>query len=99
MSAEEPTLELVLTHGEQEGEKGIMLDPQHLQAVTLSEIPHTATPYKQLCCDSLGERISQEIEDPVEHFDEKGKFGKDTGVDVVGKARVIGRLDGGEAAT
>lgn len=61
------------------------------------EVPDGAAAPEQVGGDGFGGDVGDEVERPVEHFDEEGEFREDSAVDVVGEAGVVGGADRGEA--
>lgn len=75
-----------------------MFYPQDLQAVLAGEVQHATTPDEELCRYGFSDGVGDEVECPVEHFDQEREFGEDAGVDIIGKSRIVWCLDGGESA-
>lgn len=95
---EEPGLEGGFVDGEEEAQEAGMFEPEDLEAVRLGEVPDGAAAPEQVGGDGFGGDVGDEVERPVEHFDEEGEFREDPAVDVVGEAGVVGGADRGEAA-
>ena len=98
MACEEPLLEGDFLDGEQESEEGVVLDPEDLEGMVLCEVPDVAAAREHVRCDRFRGGVGEEVEDPVEHFNEEGEFGQDARMKVVGESGGVGRMYSGEAA-
>ncbi len=75
MTVEKPVLKVSLLNRKQKLQPGLVLDIQNEHAVILSELPQSVVARKGELSNALGQGIKQQIQDPIEHFDQKGEFG------------------------
>lgn len=84
VAGHEPVLDAVFGHGEEEAQGAELLEFEDGEAVGFGNVPDG------LGEDLLGYCLCEAVEEvgnnPVEHFDQKGKFLEDAAVDVVGEA-------------
>lgn len=74
MASEKPSLKVILADGEQKAQPGFVLNIQNKHTVILGQFAKSGSGKGDLG-NGFGEGVKQQIEDPVEHFDQEGKFG------------------------
>ena len=98
MSIEKPSLEVALLDREQKPQPRFMLDIEDQHAMILGELPQSFIRGKKGLRNGFGDSIECQIQNPIEHLDQKRPLGQDAGVPVVGKARRVGGSDDRAAA-
>jgi len=88
MMLEKESLNVYLLNGEEEADSRIVFQVQNGDPMILRQMDDSITtlPVKG-GSGLLREAVGHIVEDPVEHLDEEGKFGKDATVHVMTEAR------------